>query len=395
MPNDKRFALNCEVVALGNRKGEVKVYSTICRYSCGDNAPSVTSNKFDKELKALEDVDEITVRINSPGGSVGEAIAIRTMLMKHKAKKVIDIEGNCCSAATLIACMPGAKVRMAHGGEYMIHCCSAYVFGNADSLSKVINNMVRTDRDMAGIYAERTGKEAEDCLALMRDETWYSAEEAIEAGFVDEIITGAEDEVPLVACAADEETMALMRACYAHAPEREIRGSALSPADAGTSPSADGEAEVSNEQTAVAEHSTEINNEGVTPMDLKNATAEQLGQENPELAAEIARQAVAAERQRTQEIDDMTPPGDSWRAMAEQAKADGTSAMDYHKQVVARQKAQNKAWLDQRGKETEQVGQVGAGDAKDADDDLQAKQDKTAKELAALADSMDVTVTEM
>lgn len=389
MPNDKRFALNCEVVALGNRKGEVKVYSTICRYSYGDNDPSVTSNKFDKELKALEDVDEITVRINSPGGSVGEAIAIRTMLMKHKAKKVIDIEGNCCSAATLIACMPGAKVRMAHGGEYMIHCCAAYVFGNADSLSKVINSMVRTDRDMAGIYAERTGKEAEDCLALMRDETWYSAEEAIEAGFVDEIITGAEDEVPLVACAADEETMALMRACYAHAPEGWASGgqddTENRPCDFG----------VSNEQTAVAEHSTEINNEGVTPMDLKNATAEQLGQENPELAAEIARQAVAAERQRTQEIDDMTPPGDSWRAMAEQAKADGTSAMDYHKQVVAQQKAQHKAWLEQRGKETEQVGQVGAGDAKDADDDLQAKQDKTAKELAALADSMDVTVTEM
>jgi hypothetical protein len=130
-------------------------------------------------------------------------------------------------------------------------------------------------------------------------------------------------------------------------------------------------------------------------MDLKNATAEQLGQENPELAAEIARQAVAAERQRTQEIDDMTPPGDSWRAMAEKAKADGTSAMDYHMQVVAQQKAQHKAWLEQRGKETEQVGQVGAGDAKDADDDLQAKQDRTAKELAALADNMDVTVTEM
>ena len=394
MPNDKRFALNCEVVALGNRKGEVKINSVITKWAWDDETET-SAARFDKALKALGDVDEITVRINSIGGGTTEAIAIRTMLMKHPAIKTIDIEGSCDSAATLIACMPGAKVRMAKGGDYMIHRCTGGVRGNADIVLSYYKGMVNTDNDMADIYAERTGMTRDECLELMKAETWYNAEGAMEAGFVDAIISGEEAGEPLAACAVDAETMALMRACYKHAPEREIRGSALSPADAGTSPSADGEAEVSNEQTAVAEHSTEINNEGVTPMDLKNATAEQLGQENPELAAEIARQAVAAERQRTQEIDDMTPPGDSWRAMAEQAKADGTSAMDYHKQVVAQQKAQHKAWLDQRGKETEQVGQVGAGDAKDADDDLQAKQDKTAKELAALADSMDVTVTEM
>ena len=394
MAGNKFFTLSFDVTAQGDKKGEVMIYSSISSWSWWEDDPTVTSNKFDKALKALGDVDELTVRINSPGGVVSEAIAIRTTLMKHPAKKIIDIEGDCCSAATLIACMPGAKVRMAKGGQYMIHRCSAGAWGQADRLLSVYNSMVRTDQDMADIYAARSGMTAEEAMEAMKVETWYTAEEAMEAGFVDEIIDGGEEDVPMVACAVDEETMALMRTCYVHAPERPIRESAAAgtssvTADAAT-PSPEGKAgEVSNEQTAVAGSSTEIHDEGVTHMDLKNATAEQLNQENPELSAEIARQAVAAERQRMQEIDDMTPPGEQWAELAAKAKADSTSAMDYHKQVVAKQKADRQAFLDARGKETQQTGQVAGGDTGDHDgDDREARRDKEAKLLAELADGI-------
>lgn len=400
MPGNKIFALNFEVTAKGDKKGEVMIYSSISSWSWWEDDPTVTSNKFDKALKALGDVDELTVRINSPGGVVSEAIAIRTTLMKHPASKTIDIEGDCCSAATLIACLPGAKVRMAKGGQYMIHCCSAGAWGQADRLLSVYNSMLRTDQDMADIYATRTGMTAEEAMEAMKAETWYNAEEAVEAGFVDEIIDAEPEDVPMVACAVDEETMALMRSCYAHAPERPVRertGEETTSSDLaalGHLPlkgKASGEDnEVSNEQSAVAEHSTEIKNEGVTHMDLKNATAEQLGTENPELAAQIAQQAVAAERQRMQEIDDMTPPGEQWQALAAKAKADGTSALDYHKQVVAKQKADRQAFLEARSQETKATDQVGSGDAGDHDgDDREARLDREAKLLADLADSID------
>ena len=405
------------VTALGNRRGEVMIYSAISPYSWDDDDPTVTSNRFDKQLKELGDVDEITVRINSPGGAVSEAIAIRTMLMKHPAKKIVDIEGCCDSAATLIACMPGAKVRMAKGGEYMIHRCSWIAWGHADAMMSAYNSMTATDNEMAGIYAERTGKSVEECLELMTAETWYNSEGALADGFVDEIITGNEGEEPIAACAVDEETMNLMRTCYVHAPEHAIKAAqrvdAKAAAAATSSVSADGAAtfpkgegnHVSNGNTAVAaERPSENIFEGVNTMDeLRNATAEQLAQENPELVASIGNAAVEAERERIRQIDDLTPEGEAYAQMCADAKANGTSAADYLKKVVAKskelkeaQKQKGAAYLANRQEETAKAAQVGGGDAGDHDgDDEDAKTAKAAKDIAELAKGMTGNAVEM
>lgn len=394
---NKRFALMASVTALGNRRGEVMVYSAISPYSWGDDDPTVTSNKFDKQLKELGDVDEITVRINSPGGAVSEAIAIRTALMKHPAKKIVDIEGCCDSAATLIACLPGATVRMAKGGEYMIHRCSWMAWGHADAMLSAYNSMTNTDRDMADIYAERTGMTQEECLELMTAETWYTADTAKDAGFVDEIITADEGEEPIAACAIDAETADLMRACYAHAPEHAIKAAQAPAAAPGN--------EVSNGDTAVAaERPSENNLEGVNIMDeLRNATAEQLAQENPELVASIGNAAVEAERARLREIDELTPEGEEYAQMCAEAKANGTSAADYLKKVAAKsrelkeaQKQKGAAYLASRQKETAQADNVGGGDAGDHDgDDTEAKIDKAAKDVAEIAKTMTGSAVEM
>ena len=439
---NKRFTLMASVTALGNRRGEVMIYSAISPYSWGDDDPTMTSNKFDKQIKELGDVDEITVRINSPGGAVTEAIAIRTVLMKHPAKKIIDIEGCCDSAATLIACMPGAKVRMAKGGEYMIHRCSWVAWGHADAMLSAYNSMSNTDRDMADIYAERTGKTQKECLELMTAETWYTADTAKEAGFVDEIITADEGEEPIAACAVDDETMSLMRVCYAHAPEHAIKAAQAPAAAPGTSsvtadaatPSPDGKAsKVSNGDTAVAAarlesrrdsnfsenpknadgqigdlsaapNPSENNLEGVNTMDeLRNATAEQLAQENPELVASIGSAAVEAERARLREIDELTPDGEAYAQMCAKAKANGTSVADYLKQVAAKsrelkeaQKKKGEAYLENRQKETAKADNVGGGDAGDHDgEDKEAKAKKLAQELADIADRTEVSVGDM
>lgn len=377
---DKRFALKCDVKALDESRGEIMVYSVISMYKWDDD--TVTSNSFDKSLKALGDVNEIVVRINSIGGAVTEAVAIRTALMKHPAKKTIDIEGACDSAATIIACLPGAHVRMAKGGDYMIHRSSWSAWGHADAMLAAYNSLTNSDNDMADIYAERTGMTKEKCLELMTAETWYNAEQAMEAGFVDEIIQAAETEQPIMACAGSpEETEKLMRACYAHVPESAVKNAC---AQIET---------VSNEPSAVAaENSSENKNEGVNTVDVKEATAEQLQQENPQLAQSIAQDAIKAERERMQKIDKLTPKGAKFAEMAKKAKEDGTSVEDFLEQVIAAQEKAGDDYLEARAKETANAANVGSGDAGDNDKpDAAAQSDKIAKELAEMANGMRAT----
>ena len=378
---NKQFHLMARAVATGGKKGEVKIYSSISTYKWDEDDPTVTSNDFDKELKALGDVDEITVRINSPGGVVTEAIAIRTALMKHPAEKTIDIEGCCDSAATLIACMPGAWVRMAKGAEYMIHNCSAMAWGQKDRILSVYNSMAQTDKDMAGIYAERTGMTEEECQKLMQAETWYGAQEAKDTGFVDEIIGGDADDVEIAACAVDEDTMDLMRACYAHVPDRKILPN-----------------EVSRENSAVAAgSSTENISKGVgTDMELKDATAEQIRQENPTVAQTIAEEAIQAERTRVREITALTRKGEKWQAMARKAIEEGTSVADYLKAIIAEEAKQGEEYLNTRREELQAANQVGAGDSKDNDkDDAEARSTQAAKDIAELAASLNAGGIEM
>ena len=387
---DKQFRLIAQARALGGKKGEVTVYSVIYPYSYGDGDPTVTSNDFLKRLEALGDVDEITVRINSPGGVVTEAIAIRTALIKHPAKKTVDIEGCCDSAATLIACMPGARVRMAQGGEYMIHRCSGLAWGNADKLFSAYQSAMQTDLGMAAIYAERTGKSAEDCMALMKAETWFGAQEAVDAGFVDEIIQGDKENEGLVACAVTPDALELMRACYEHTPPRGVIPRHPQGEEAP-------DLSVRNELSAVAAaSSTENTQKGVNLMDdLKNATAEQLQQENPALLAAIARQAVEAERERTQAIDDLTPPGARYAEMAKQAKQEGASAQDFFRQVVQEQKKAGEEYLSARAQETRKTAQIGAGDSGDHDHKSDDAENQWARDVAALARGMTAETHEL
>ena len=368
--NNKCFSLRFAVTALGGKKGEVKIYSIIDTMKFWPDDPAVTADDFDKQLAALGDIDELTVRINSPGGVLSEAVAIRSMLMKHPAKKTIDIEGDCASAATVIACLPGAHVRMAKGSQYMIHQAKCGARGTAENMLSAASTLQKCDRDMAEIYAERTGKTADECFELMKKESWFTAEEAIENKFADEVLTGEDAMEPIVACAVDEETMELMRACYDHAPEHPIRQNA---------PSNQGEEQpVSTGAEAAAAPSEHTESKEENPMDLKTVTAEQLNQENPDLAQAIAQQAVAAERERIQAIEDLTPPYAEYEQMRDKAVRDGTSAEAYFKQIVAAQKQKGANYLESRAEETAAAAAVKGGSADDNHDNPEAKKEQFA-----------------
>lgn len=99
-------------------------------------------------------------------------------------------------------------------------------------------------------------------------------------------------------------------------------------------------------------------------MDITNMTPEQLLSENPALYNSIMQAGGEQERQRLQDIDDLTPAG--YEAMAQEAKENGTSAMEYHKAIIRAQREKGQRFLAQRRAETEPAAQVTGGASEDA-----------------------------
>lgn len=146
-------------------------------------------------VKALREVTASTIhlRINSPGGSVFAARAIETALREHKARIVVHIDGLAASAATFIA-MVGEEIIMSKGAMFMIHKAWTFAWGNADDLAAQAALLNKIDGTLVQTYADRTGQKAEDIAALMAAETWFTAQEAVDAGFVDSIAADAAED---------------------------------------------------------------------------------------------------------------------------------------------------------------------------------------------------------
>ena len=340
-------------------QAEIMIYGVITNNKYRND--DVTASDFDKALKGLKGAKKATVRINSPGGKVFQAAAMRSMLMSAGFKELdIRIDGLCASAATLLACVPGAKVTIADGGMYMIHNPWSLAIGEAKDMEHeavLLRDLEVTYRD---IYAERSGQTPDQVQAWMNNETWFTAKKAVEAGFVDEIGQPA-----AAAALADARTIAAMRAMYVNVPDE---------LDAAQPDEDEGER---------AEHTdeSESESEGEPEMEIKDITLEALRAENPALLGEIEAAAVKAERERLDEIDALTLPG--YEDMAAKAKADGLSAVEFQKQIVAAQKNKGKEFLAARKAETEPAAEV-KGDASEGTKAAK-NPDALGKEIADMA----------
>ena len=163
---------------------EVLIYGDI-----GDSwyGESVTAQKFVKELQALGDKNLI-VRINSYGGSVSDGVAIYNAIKRHPKNKTVEIDGVAVSIASLIA-MAGDTVNMAENALFMVHAPWTYVIGNSADMRTTADLLDKYAEAMATSYANKTGKGAEESYDLLSDgvDHWYSAAEAKEFGFVDNV----------------------------------------------------------------------------------------------------------------------------------------------------------------------------------------------------------------
>jgi ATP-dependent Clp protease, protease subunit len=181
------------------------------------------------ELKAL-DVDELHVRINSPGGSVFDGVAIANALREHKARVIVHVDGLAASIASVIA-MAGDDVRMAENAFLMIHEPWNVSIGNADALRKDAEILDKIGETLIATYVARTDADESEVRAWMKDETWFTAAEAKAAGFIDAVVSGAG-----VRAAFDLSAFAKVPAALAEEPavpakrdlERALRDAGLS-----------------------------------------------------------------------------------------------------------------------------------------------------------------------
>lgn len=149
---------------------------------------------------------EVNVLINSLGGYTHEGLAISSLFKIHGNVHVHFI-GQSASAAT-IAAMGAKRISIDADAAFLVHRCSNLVFEwdfmNADQLDEHIKKLEKQkaeqqtiDTIVAGLYARRCKKTKDELLQLMSKDTWLTAKEALEWGFVDEITDEVEDKEPL------------------------------------------------------------------------------------------------------------------------------------------------------------------------------------------------------
>ena len=158
---------------------EVLIYDEIGAYG-------VTAKGFLAELGTLPNDAAIDLRLNSPGGSVFDAVAIYNALKRHAGDITVWIDGIAASAASYIA-MAGDIIVMPENAFLMIHDPSGLVMGTAEDMRSTAEALDKVKGSLIQGYAAKSGKSDDEIATLMGAETWLDAKDALNLGFIDRI----------------------------------------------------------------------------------------------------------------------------------------------------------------------------------------------------------------
>ncbi len=164
----------------------------------------IEAKSFVSDLMAL-DVVTINLHVNSPGGNVFDGLAIANALRAHSARVVTHIDGLAASIASIIA-LAGDEVRIADNAFLMIHDPFTVVVGNATEMRDTADLLDKIGGSLVNEYVKKTGLGVDAIKQYMADETWFTAEDAVDLGFADTII------------GASDAQAAFDLSIYAHAP---------------------------------------------------------------------------------------------------------------------------------------------------------------------------------
>mgnify|MGYP006164259223 CR=1 FL=1 len=155
---------------------EVIIYDEIGMYG-------VDAKSFISEIKSIPTNQNVLLRINSPGGSVIDGLAIYDAVNRMPQKVTSRVEGIAASMASVIA-LAADEVIMSENSLYMIHNVWGGEVGDSGDLRKAADLMDKMSDRLVNIYVSKTGKSEDQIRSWMDEETWFNSSEAIEAGFI-------------------------------------------------------------------------------------------------------------------------------------------------------------------------------------------------------------------
>ncbi len=137
-------------------------------------------------VAALQGAGDVALHIHSPGGDVFEGIAMLNVLRQHPGAVDVTVDGWAASAASFVA-MAGRTVTMSRNAQMMIHNAHALTIGDAAAHMKSAEQLTQANANIADVYVSKAGGDPAGWLAAMNEETWYTAQEAVDAGLADTV----------------------------------------------------------------------------------------------------------------------------------------------------------------------------------------------------------------
>ncbi len=168
-------------------EASISIYDSI-----GENweGTGITSKRISAALRSIGAKD-VVVNINSPGGDFFEGMAIYNLLREHQGKVTVRVLGVAASVASVIA-MAGDEILIGDGAFFMIHNAWAVAVGNRHDMMDSAKLLEPFDAAMAALYAHQTGMSTTEAAAMMDQETWIGAQQAVDDGFATGLLPSSE-----------------------------------------------------------------------------------------------------------------------------------------------------------------------------------------------------------
>lgn len=237
------------------------------------------------------DGDEVIFLINSGGGSVFDGYEIFNLIKSYTGKTTAKIVGLAASAASFIA-MSSDKVQASALSQIMIHRASNGNKGNAPGHYANAEFLEQIDNTIVKAYTMKNGKSDEEMVSLMDKTTWFTAEQALEEGLIDEIINN-EVSIPKVYNSIEDKQEVIDKLMNLGTVENVKKA-------------------LFNKDLGITGVTNTVKNTNI-PEEENEMTLDQLRQEHPDLYNQIVqdaqKEAVTNERARIKEIQNLAVPG--------------------------------------------------------------------------------------
>jgi len=339
------------MATVDGKEAEITMYGAIVRERPKDwftgepvEGNFIVLDEFLDDLEKIKGAKRITIRLNTLGGDVFAALPIHNRLRDLKAEVTAIVDGAAASAGALIMCAAD-HVKANAGSIIMVHRCSALLLGgyNADEMREMAEHLDTVDRAQAAIIRRKTGLSEREVMNMLKAETYMTGKEAQEKGFVDEVFDGAPLEI---AASADH------KALFVNGQRLDFITPFMNLPD--NIPTYQQDPSAANASAKAAPPAApEKDDEGGIIM---AKTFDELKKENPELANSIfaeakkmlaaeIQEAVAKERKRLQEIDEISAALDP--ELVEKAKyEEPCTAAELALRAVQVQAVKSKAFIE-------------------------------------------------